>query len=115
MRYVRWIIVLLFALFLLMELAYNFQSTSQTFQFKIWVPGKTLATLEIEIWVGLLLTFALGFGLAILFELYYWGKYSLSFRKQNRIIDELKKRLDFFSKKETEQTNPEPTAEQKKD
>lgn len=117
MRYLRWIIVLLFLLFLMMELVYNFQTTSQILQFKIWVPGKTIVTLEMEIWLALILTFILGFGLAIFFELYYWGKYSLSFRKQNKLIEELKKRLEFFKTKEPEPSEPQnsPQPEPEKD
>jgi len=111
MRYLRWIAALLFLLFLIMELAYNFQTSTQSFKFIVWVPGKTLATLEMEIWVALIITFILGFGLAIVFELYYWGKYSLSFRKQSKIIEELKKTIDFFKRREPKPPDAQTPAE----
>lgn len=93
MRYLRWIFVLLFLLFIIMEIAYNFSSTSQAFVFKIWVPGKTIATLNLEIWVAMLIMFGLGFGLAIIFEIYYWGKYKFNLRKQSKVIQDLKKKM----------------------
>ncbi len=94
MRYIRWIFILVVLLFLIVELAYNFQTSTQAFKFVVWVPGHTLATLRMEIWIGLLVTFALGFGLAIFFELYYWGKYALTIRKQNQTIEALKQELE---------------------
>ncbi len=99
MRYIRWIVILLVLFVLILELAYNFQSTSQTFKFTIWVPGRTLASLEMEIWIGMLITFALGFGLAIFFELYYWSKYTITIRKQNKILEDLKKELESLKEK----------------
>ncbi len=110
MRYVRWIIILLVLLFLILELAYNFQVSSQTFKFVIWVPGRTLATLEMEIWIGMLVTFALGFGLAIFFELYYWGKYALTIRKQDQVIEELKKKVAALEAPATPEVQP-PTVQ----
>lgn len=108
MRYIRWIIILVCLLFLIVEVGYNFQTTTQTFAFAIWVPGKTLATVQMEIWIGLLVTFGLGFGLAIFFELYYWSKYALTIHKQNQTIKSLKQELDELKARDAQRPDPGP-------
>ena len=77
---------------------------------KFYIVSQGKASLEMEIWIGMLVTFALGFGLAIFFELYYWGKYALTIRKQDQVIEELKKKVAALEAPATPEVQP-PTVQ----
>lgn len=95
MRYIKWIILILALLFIFMQLHYNVPSFLKPLTLMLRVPGKTFASFSIQLWFAFVLVFFLGFGLAILFEVYYWFKYTQTIRQQNKIIKELKKKIEL--------------------
>jgi len=116
MRYLKWFLVLAVLIFIVLEIIYNFSSLTQNFQLVFRLPGKTLFTIEMQLWFGLLIMFILGFSLAILLEIYFWFKYTMTIRKQNRIIQDLQKELELARKtqQETQQPSESPSTEQTK-
>ena len=110
MRYLKWISVLLILILVVLEVIYNFSAMSQSFKLVFRLPGKTFFTIEMQIWFGLLLMFILGFGLAIILEIYFWYKYTMTIRKQNKIIQNLEQKLKALEEKtispELEATQP---------
>ena len=107
MRYLKWILVLLIVILVVLEVIYNFSAMSQSFKLVFRLPGKTFFTVEMQIWFGLLLMFILGFGLAIILEIYFWYKYTMTIRKQNKIIKNLEQKLKSVEEK-TESTQLAP-------
>ena len=116
MRYLKWFLILAVLIFIVLEIIYNFSSLTQNFQLVFRLPGKTLFTIEMQLWFGLLIMFILGFSLAILLEIYFWFKYTMTIRKQNRIIQDLQKELELARKtqQETQQPSESPSTEQTK-
>ena len=116
MRYLKWFLVLAVLIFIVLEIIYNFSSLTQNFQLVFRLPGKTLFTIEMQLWFGLLIMFILGFSLAILLEIYFWFKYTMTIRKQNRIIQDLQKELELARKtqQETQPPSESPSVEQTK-
>jgi len=114
MRFIKWIVMLLALLVLILQIFYNFKSlTENTFSFAFQLlPGNKIFERELPVWQGLLVVFMLGFGLAFLFEIYYWARYTLRIRSQNRIITRLQKAVDSIrpshghEPKPKEQTKP---------
>lgn len=96
MRYARWIVVLLVFIFILLQIIYNLKNLTAPLEFVIKIPGKELFKISAETWLGLFIMFLLGFGIAILFEIYYWLKYTRTIRTQNKIIQKLRKELNAF-------------------
>jgi len=96
MRYLRWIVILLVFIFILLQIIYNIHNLTAQLEFVIKVPGKELFRDSVQTWLGLFIMFALGFGIAILFEIYYWLKYNRIIRTQNKIIQKLRKELNAF-------------------
>jgi len=96
MRYVRWIFMLLILTLLILQIFYNFKNlTESTFNFAFQLlPAREIFRIDLPVWQGLLIMFLLGFGLAILFEIYYWAKYTLTIRSQNKLIRKLQKTLE---------------------
>jgi len=86
MRYLKWILVLLIIILVVLEVIYNFSAMSQSF--------------------------ILGFGLAIILEIYFWYKYTMTIRKQNKIIKNLEQKLKVLEEK-TETTQLAPTQPEK--
>ena len=96
MRFVRLIVMLLILLFIILQIFYNFKNLTEatfTYAFQL-LPTKEIFTLELPVWQGLLIMFLIGFGLALIFEIYYWAKYTLHIRSQNKIINKLQKTLE---------------------
>jgi len=94
MRFVRWIVILLVLIFIILQLIYNSESLSGSIRLVIQIlPKRPIIEVNADIWLSLIIVFVLGFGIAILFEVYYWFKYSSAIRSQNRIIKKLRKRL----------------------
>jgi uncharacterized membrane protein YciS (DUF1049 family) len=91
MRYVRWIVMLLILIVIILQIFYNFKNfTESTFVYAFQLlPAKELFRIELPVWQGLLIMFLLGFGMAILFEVYYWFKYTMTIRSQNKLIKKL--------------------------
>ena len=116
MRYLKWFLVLAVLIFIVLEIIYNFSSLTQNFQLVFRLPGKTLFTIEMQLWFGLLIMFVLGFSLAILLEIYFWFKYTMTIRKQNRIIQDLQKELELARKtqQEIQPASESPSVEQTK-
>jgi len=116
MRYLKWFLVLVVLIFIILEIIYNISSLTQNFQLVFRLPRKTFFTIEMQLWFGLLIMFILGFSLAILLEIYFWFKYTMTIRKQNRIIQDLQKELELARKtqQETQQPSESPSTEQTK-
>jgi hypothetical protein len=108
MRYVRWILMLLILIFIIMQVVYNFESMGQNFMVVIQVPGTKLFEGEIEIWLALLGVFLIGFGIAIALELYYWFKYSMTIRNQNKLILGLQEELAALKPAQDAPATPAP-------
>ena len=96
MRFVRLIVMLLILLLIILQIFYNFKNlTEATFSYTFQLlPTKEIFTLELPVWQGLLIMFLIGFGLALIFEIYYWAKYTLHIRSQNKIINKLQQALE---------------------
>jgi len=110
MRYIRWSLVLLIFIFIILQIIYNLPHLTAPLQLVVKIPGKELANLNTQTWLGLLVMFLLGFGIAILFEIYYWLKYTRTIRTQNKIIQKLRKELNAFKPSAEE---PKPSDQQK--
>lgn len=95
MRYIRWISILLILIVIILQIFYNFKYfTEVTFLYAFQIlPSKELFKIELPVWQGLLIMFLLGFGLAIMFETYYWFKYTMTIRGQNKLIKQLRDEL----------------------
>ena len=108
MRYIRWIFMLLILIFIILQIFYNFKNlTETTFAFGLaLLPGREFFHIEVPVWQGLLILFLIGFGLAILFEIYYWAKYTMTIRSQNKTIKALQKEIAKYKP----ETAPEPPA-----
>jgi len=91
MRYLRWIFMLLILIVIILQIFYNFKYfTESTFIYAFQIlPSKELFKIELPVWQGFLIVFMTGFGLAILFEIYYWFKYTMTIRSQNKLIKKL--------------------------
>lgn len=97
MRFVRWIVVILVLIFIILQILYNSESLAGNLRLviQIW-PKRPIWEIAPPIWFSLIIVFVLGFGIAILFEIYYWFKYSYAIRSQNRLIKKLRKRLKKY-------------------
>jgi uncharacterized membrane protein YciS (DUF1049 family) len=88
--------MLLILILLILQIFYNFKNLTEanfSFAFQL-LPAREIFRIELPVWQGLLIMFLLGFGLAILFEIYYWAKYTLTIRSQNKLIRRLQKTLE---------------------
>jgi hypothetical protein len=95
MRYLRWILMLLVLILIILQIFYNFKNfTESTFLYAFQIlPSKELFKIELPVWQGFLIVFMAGFGLAIMFEIYYWFKYTMTIRSQNKLIKKLQGEL----------------------
>ena len=97
MRFVRWITILLVLIFIILQILYNSESLAGNFRLVIQIlPKRPVWEIIFPIWLSLIVVFMLGFGIAILFEVYYWFRYTSAIRSQNRIINKLRKRLKKY-------------------
>lgn len=89
MRYVKWVLIVVLAAFVVAELMLNLEALGQDFILRLALPWYPLGYLLMPIWAAILIAFVAGFALAVLFELGAWYQYHRTIRIQRRQIKAL--------------------------
>ena len=110
MRYLKAILVLALALFIIFQVISNYTALAAPVSLVLRLPRILLGQVTFSLATGLILFFALGFLLALSFEVYYWFGYTRTIRQHKKLIHLLQKELSQFRKPSPPSPEKQPPA-----